>query len=455
VAKIALWLSICGACCGHGAFAENTAVGEPTSTKCVDEIARAAMAESPIVGMSIGVSFGGAPVFTRGYGSADVEDKIPATAETAYHFDSITKNITAAAVMSLSEEGKLRLDDKIGDFIAAFRSSEVRVRRLLNHTSGIKSYTSIPAFEKEHATDLGPDAIIKLIQSAQPDFPPGTSWRYNNSGFYLLGLIIEKASGMKYNEFVATKFFRPLKMSAAVASGVRPRIDNLALGYTLKEGKPVRADAISWTPVFSGGAVCGNVTDLLRWQAALEAGRVVSSAETMRRPTTLRDGTSIDYGFGTRLGAIEGHRCYGHTGGGGGFANVLVSLPDDHLVVVVLKNTEGAVPSTTIAARIVRAILKLPSAASKDLPLSSEEMARYAGTFDSDDGAIEAIARENQLWGRSVGSSGQGTRMRYQGDGIFALGEESIVRFWPRQGKAQWGMGYEGGLFIGAARRVR
>jgi len=347
------------------------------------------------------------------------------------------------------------LDDKLGEFVPAFRNGEVRVRHLLNHTSGIKSFTSIPAFEKEQATDLGPDAIISLIQSAPGDFAPGTSWRYNNSGFYLLGLVIEKASGMRYGEFLEKNFFRPLKMSAVLSSGVNPAIRNLSQGYNLKQGKPVRAEAMSWTPVFSAGAICGDVTDLLKWQAALAGGRVVSSWETMRKPTVLSDGTEIDYGFGTRLGSIEGHRCYGHTGGGGGFSNVLLSLPDDHLTVVVLKNTEGALPSTTIAARIVRAILKLSPPAEKDLLLSDEEVARFAGTFDSDEGAIEAIARENRLWARAAGSSGEGDRMRYQGDGVVALGEESLVRFRPRQGKAQWGMGYEGGLFLGAARRIR
>src|SRR5947209_3932127 len=302
----------------------------------IEEIAQTAMRESPIVGMSVGVSFRDA-LFTRGYGSADLERNVPATAETVYHFDSITKNITAAAVLRLGEEGKLRLDDKLGEFVPAFRNGEVRVRHLLNHTSGIKSFTSIPAFEKEQATDLGPDAIISLIQSAPGDFAPGTSWRYNNSGFYLLGLVIEKASGMRYGEFLEKNFFRPLKMSAVLSSGVNPAIRNLSQGYNLKQGKPVRAEAMSWTPVFSAGAICGDVTDLLKWQAALAGGRVVSSWETMRKPTVLSDGTEIDYGFSTRLGSIEGHRRYGHTGGGGGFSNVLLSLPDDHLTVVVLK----------------------------------------------------------------------------------------------------------------------
>jgi len=271
----------------------------------------------------------------------------------------------------------------------------------------------------------------------------------------LLGLIIEKASGMRYKEFVETTFFRPLGMSAVVARGIKPDIRNLARGYKLKQGKPVTAETISWTPVFSGGAVCGNATDLLNWEAALESGRVVSSLQVMREPTLLPDGTSIDYGFGTRLGAIEGHRCYGHTGGGGGFSNVLLSLPDDHLIVVVLKNTEGGTPSTTIAARVARAVLNLPKPALKDLPLSGEEIARYAGIFDSDEGPIEALARENQLWARPVGNSGEANRLWYQGDGVFVLGEESVVRFLPKQGQAQWGMGYEGGLFLGGAHRIR
>jgi hypothetical protein len=161
----------------------------------------------------------------------------------------------------------------------------------------------------------------------------------------------------------------------------------------------------------------------------------------------------IDYGFGTRMGEISGHRCYGHTGTGGGFNNVMLSFPDDQLAIVVLKNSEGNLTARTVAARIARAILNLPAPPIKDLPLSQEELDRFTGTFQGEE-LIESFARGDRMWARPPGAAGTEIEMRYQGNGIFALGEESFVRFWPGAGKATWGFEYDGGLLLGVDRRV-
>ncbi|MFL6529032.1 MAG: serine hydrolase domain-containing protein [Chthoniobacterales bacterium] len=448
-------LAICALAAPGDACAASDRGGHAPLRVSVDGVARAALAESPLVGVSIGVSFVGEH-FAQGYGLANLEHEVPASAETVYHLDSISKNITASAVLRLVEEGKLSLDEDLGKFVPEFRGRGVLIRHLLNHTSGIKDYSSLPEFEKEERLDLDHEAVLRLVKDQPADFAPGSSWAYDNSGFYLLGLVIEKVSGQGYFDFVRETFLKPLGMNATVYGIAQPIIKHRAQGYIIEHGQQVNADAISWVPVFSGGAWCSTVDDTLHWEDALEEGRVVSKEmlEKMRTPTQLPNGPIIDYGFGTRIGSLEGHRCYGHTGTGGGFANVMLSFPDDQLRIVVLKNSEGTLAATTIAARLARAILELPLPSKVEPTLSEQELARFTGKFKSSEGVVEGFARDGHLWAR-IGSSGEGSRLRYQGEGVFSIGEESIVRFWPAEGQAEWGLQYNGGLFLSAARRVR
>ena len=176
----------------------------------------------------------------------------------------------------------------------------------------------------------------------------------------------------------------------------------------------------------------------------------------MRTPTTLADGTKIDYGLGTRLGSLDGHRVLGHTGSGGGFRNVFESFPDDHLTIVVLINTDdGSAPPAAMAAEIARAALGLAKkrSAMLDLPVPRAELAALTGKYDSDEGIVEIFARDGKLHFRIPGRQTEGAVLR-QAESVYAINENAEVHFVTSGGQAQWTMLYIGGLFLDAKYRV-
>jgi hypothetical protein len=217
----------------------------------------------------------------------------------------------------------------------------------------------------------------------------------------------------------------------------------------------VNAAFMTWKLPFAGGAVCATASDLLKWQAALDSGRVLtpSSLALVRTPTTLADGTKIDYGLGTRLGSLDGYRVLGHTGSGGGFRTVLASFPDDHLTVAVLINTDdGSAPPASMAADIARAALGLKNHALLDLPIPSEELATLSGKYDSDGGIVEIFARDGKLHFRILESQTEGVLLR-QAENVYAIDENIEVHFM-MSGQREWAMVYHGGLFLDAKYRV-
>src|SRR5690349_14259928 len=185
----------------------------------VDSVANAAVAEHRTAGVSVAVVRNGRTVLAKGYGYADLENDVPATPETVYRIGSVTKQFTAAAIMRLMEQGKLSLDDTIQKFLPNFptQGNRVTVRHLLNHTSGIKSYTSLgPKWARVMRIDLATDSLVALFANEPFDFKPGDAWRYDNSGYFLLGMIIEKISGKTYGQYLRDEFFTPLGLKGTI-----------------------------------------------------------------------------------------------------------------------------------------------------------------------------------------------------------------------------------------------
>jgi D-alanyl-D-alanine carboxypeptidase len=436
----------------------------------LDVIAKMALSR-PVAGISVAVARDGKVVFARGYGLANLEHAVAVTPNTVFHIASISKNILAAVVLQLADEGKLRLDDDVTKYVpeAPTHGRHITVRQLLNQTSGIYSFTSLPEAENNERLDLTHDQIIGLIKDKPLDFEPGTSWRYDNSAFYLAGMVVESVTKQEYGQYVHEHLFTPLGMSSASLCDARMVVPHLASGYEVDHGKFVNAPLMSWKLPFAAGAVCATAEDLLKWQAALDAGRVLSasSLRLMRTPTILEDGTPIDYGFGTRLGSMDGHRVFGHTGGGGGFNSLLESFPDDHLTIVVLMNARsGAGPSLALGAAIARAMLGLPEKKTLlDLPVPKEELAALVGNYDSDEGPVEIFARnfaqssnrpegeDAKLRYRLPGSAIEGVLLR-QAANIYALDENSEVHFLVRNGRSTWTVVYSAGLMMDPKPRV-
>ena len=190
------------------------------------------------------------------------------------------------------------------------------LRQLLNHTSGIFSFTSLPDADANESLDLTHDQILASIKERALDFTPGTSWRYDNTGFYLAGMVVEQVTGQPYATYIRDHFFHPLGMSSSSLCTIHDNVPDLVSAYVRRNDALVPAPFMTWMLPFSAGSVCSTATDLTRWQLALDSGQVLrpGTLALMRRPTELADGTRVDYGLGTRLGSFLGHRVLGHTG---------------------------------------------------------------------------------------------------------------------------------------------
>lgn len=294
----------------------------------------------------VAVVHGRDTLLLRGYGLADRENKRPATANTVYEIASITKQVTAAAVLRLVERGRVGLDDDIGRYVPQFplQGHHVTVRNLLNHTSGIHNFTNPPTRRADWTYDVPPDSIIALVARDTFDFAPGTRDAYSNTGYTLLGMIIEKASGQTYAAFLQHEFFAPLGMRHTGYCPSHPNDSLAARGYSKRNGEYVRAADNNMSVPFAAGAICSSVADFLVWERALHEGRLLQAAsyKEMTTPGRLVDGTALKYGFGLGLGTLAGHPATAHSGSITGFTSAQVYLPADSLSVIVFTNTSSA-----------------------------------------------------------------------------------------------------------------
>ncbi len=306
-----------------------------------------AFAESGAPGAAVVVARGDSIVFARGYGLADVEHGRGVTPSTSFRLASVTKQFTAAAILTLVEAGKLRLDDRVEDVLddVPVYARDVSVRHLLAHTSGI------PDYEVLLGSDDGPqledrDVLTLLHQAKKLHFPPGTSWRYSNSGYALLALIVERASGESFAQYLRRRIFDRAGMRAAVAheDGV-DMVAHRAYGYSGREGAWLRTDQSRTSAVLGDGGIYASAEELARWSAALTHDAVLSAASfaAATTPTTLASGEHTSYGFGWFLDSYHGQRRQRHEGDSIGFRTAIQRYPDVGLTVVVLVN-RGAAP---------------------------------------------------------------------------------------------------------------
>ncbi len=316
----------------------------------VDRYIETQMRSLHIPGISLAVVRDGRVIKAKGYGFANVELQSPATKATVYEIGSITKQFTAAAVMMLVEEGKIGLDEKITKYFADAPATwnEITVRHLLSHTSGIQNHVAVPGYMGIFKTNILGETtptsgeLLKEFFKLPQEFQPGETWAYDNGGYILLGLIIERAGGKPYFQFLDERIFKPLGMTATRSTGTKPIVPNRAAGYEWVNGKfenrPVLLPAIA----FSAGSILSTVEDMAKMDAALYTEKLLkkSSLAQIWTPAKTNDGTlaSIDYGFGWFVGSFHNRRFVQHTGGTPGFSAAFYRFIDDRLTVIILTN---------------------------------------------------------------------------------------------------------------------
>lgn len=292
------------------------------------------------------------------YGLANVELNVPVTAETVFEIGSLTKQFTAACVLLLAQDSKLSIDDKIQKHLRHTPESwhDITIRQLLTHTSGIKSYTGLDGFElRRH---LSQDQFITALAAYPLEFEPGHSFKYCNSGYSLLGYIIENVSGKNYWDFLSDRILHPLDMAATQNRSPDRILPNRASGYEQTNRVWINRD-YNLTDVFSAGAIASTTGDLAKWNASLDAGTLLTSESKreMWNQARLKDGTGTNYGLGWRIEEFEGHRNIGHGGATSGFSASLQRFPDDQVAVILLTNTDEQI-ATAVARNVARFYFK-------------------------------------------------------------------------------------------------
>jgi len=394
----------------HDARADGELAGQ------IHELAQDALSGHPAPGISIGVQQDGEIIFAGGFGYADLEHEAPATADTVYRIGSVTKQFTAAAAMLLVEEGKLDLSRDLREYLPDYDTHgfSVPVERLLNHTSGIKGYTEMPEFWERSRLDLGHEAMLEMFSGPAFEFEPGDRYQYSNSGYYLLGVLIEQLSGMSYTAFLETRLFEPLALGRTHYLRNGPLVPGRAEGYEVGEDEGfVNDEPLSMELPYAAGSLGASVVDLLGWQRALVSGTAVSPAsyEAMTARGSLVNGDPVNYGYGLSLSEVHGLAKVSHGGGINGFRAQLALYPEVDLGIAVLINSGSGRPGL-LENRIARAVLGMEQPVVEEIEVPEAELRRCAGTYDPGRSPVTLRFEDGSLFGF-------GERLAPVGDGVF------------------------------------
>lgn len=303
-------------------------------------------AQPGVPGASVIVIKNSKVLFKKAYGLANLEDKIPSTTGTNYRLASVTKQFTAMAIMILAERKRLSYEDRLGDFFPGFPEygKQITVRHLLNHTSGLIAYEDV--MDENATVPLADQDVLELMmRQDHTHFPPGTQYRYSNGGYVLLGLIVEKASGTSFPEFLRKNIFAPLKMNHTVLYHRDDHSDRRrrAYGYSRRGDVFVRTDQSLTSSTRGDGTVYSSVEDLYKWDQALYSTRLVS-AQTLKQAFTA--GTNVDedtgYGFGWFIENKRGLRTVSHSGNTIGFTQFIRRFPEQRFTIIVQANRNDA-----------------------------------------------------------------------------------------------------------------
>lgn len=361
----------------------------------------------------------GKPVFQKGYGQANDEWSIPNASDTRFRLGSITKQFTAAAILQQIEQGKLQLTDPVSKYYtdAPETWKGITIHHLLNHTSGIPSYTALPNFfAKESRIRRTPAEIIQLTQDKPLEFQPGEKFAYDNTGYILLGYILEKVTGQTYADYLDQKIFGPLGMKDSGYDLAEKIIARRAAGYA-QDGK--NTGFLDMSLPYAAGSLYSTVGDLLKWDQALYNGKVIS-ADSLAKMTTPGKG---DYGYGLVIQEKNGRKVIGHGGGINGFNTNMIRFPDQGVVSIALanQNTNAVGPITDNLARLYMGEKITPRAKREAIQISSTKFDELVGEYELRPGFVMKVFRDGDKF--MTQATNQGAIE------IFAMSES---RFFPK-----------------------
>ncbi|MDC8003369.1 serine hydrolase [Aureisphaera galaxeae] len=381
-------------------------------------------------GATVLVAEKGKVIYRKAFGMANLELDVAMRPEHVFEIGSITKQFTTVSILMLMEEGKLSLTDEITKFMPDYPTNgkKITVHHLMNHTSGIKSYTEMQSFFSRAREDMSPTELIDVFKNEPMDFDPGEQYHYNNSAYIILGHIIEVVSEKTYAEFIEERIFEPLKMKDSYYGSHSTIIKNRADGYQPTENGYRNADYLSLTLPYAAGSIMSNVDDMLKWQQALHNNTLISEKSKQLAFTNykLNDGKPIYYGYGFSVDEVNGTPSIEHGGGIFGYETYAIYVPSKDLYAVILTNKNGRGP-TDITIEVAAHALGTPYAKTSQKKVSEKEMKQWVGTYQFDNDVIRYITfQDGSLYSEREGS--QNLKLNALGNDEFAF-EDSFTTY--------------------------
>jgi len=342
-------------------------------------------------------------IFRKAYGKANMELDIDMIPENVFEIGSITKQFTAVGILMLLEEGMLSLDDEITKYLPEYptQDAKIKIHHLLTHTSGIKSYTSIPSLSDFSSKDFSVEELINTFKNEPMDFKPNEKFRYNNSGYVLLGAIIENITGKSYEEFIQKRIFDKLGMSTSYYGSKSKLIKNRAYGYQKRDDAYVNGKYISMHIPYAAGSLMSTVDDLYTWNKAIRNHKLISKESTEKAFTNYKidNGNAINYGYGWFTNRIKDVSVIEHGGRIFGYTSQGIYVPSENVYVIILTNCDCNSPKN-IAYRIAAiAVGQSYPKRSDAIKVSKDKLTQFVGAYKFEDGVIRFITLEgNQLY---------------------------------------------------------
>lgn len=363
-----------------------------------------------MAGAAIAVQRGEEQLVAKGYGQANMTWEIDMPADASFWIGSVTKQFTAVAILQLVEQGKISLEDDLTDYVDYdAQGKPVSIYQLLNHTSGLKSYTEYEAFWPMSRLAGPRDTLLRMMEPLGFDFEPGTAMIYNNSAYVMLGMIIEEVTGMTYADYLGEHVFAKAGLSNTYYCDNQEIHEREATGYTVgPDTQLVRAAYIDHVWPYAAGSLCSTLEDLITWNQALHRDKKILEPDTYEwliKPAQLNDGTSLRYTMGLIRDTIGGHVVIHHGGGINGFVSDVRYFPEEDVTIVAFINTTGPVRATALTDTISRMILDMEPAKHAPFPGNLD---RVAGTYEGPGRgrplSVEAKAEGNTLLVRALPS---------------------------------------------------
>lgn len=363
----------------------------------------------------------GKVIYKKAFGMANLELNIPMQADHVFRIGSITKQFTAIAILQLMEQGKLSLQDEITRFIPDYpvHGHKITIEHLLTHTSGIASYTGMKDYMDRMSLDISPIEMIDHFKNQPMEFAPGTKWNYSNSGYFLLGYIIEQVSGKSYEQYIEENFFKPLQMTNSYYGSNTDIIKNRVGTYSRSEKGFENAGQLSMTQPYAAGSIQSTVEDLFIWNQAVQAFKLVKK-ETLEKAFTnhkLADGTETFYGYGWSFAYVQGSPTIEHGGGINGTKTMAIYIPAEDVFVAVFSNCDCFSPGN-IAVKLAGIAIGKPYTY-KEVSFENSVLQSYTGVFENEKGELRNITlSDNKLYSQR-GRSPKFNIIPYEKDKFF------------------------------------